>query len=278
MNPDTGQTMMIEYGNQAPYMSEPANQNDGHAPLDTLPAAWWNWLWNQITRNNNEIYATIGNIRDELLSILSEVPSPITPSSSSNDQVYQAIQQVRKVIATAADPGAVRSSSEIKSVSVTPETGQMLVNALNDWIGSDTIKTVIDNNKANAQKKDVADVEVLLDGNTLVFRIISTDNTVHQAIQSVVSSVSLSKPTTNSMQVTVNGVSGLPRQVVETVAANVVGQTLTISVNGVSTSVDLSPILTHAESATYLRPAGSTSIRVTADDSGRLSAHTLRLS
>lgn len=136
MRPSTNQHEMSVYGANASYISEPTNIDAGHIPLDTLPAAWWNWLFNQLTLNNNGSYTAIADLRSEMLAVLTE--AGITPSEAQTNQLLQAVEIIRKKIATTSTPGAIKSSSDIKSISVGAD-GTPLVNALSDWSGTDTV-------------------------------------------------------------------------------------------------------------------------------------------
>lgn len=259
MNPTTSQQAMPGYATNPTYLSEPSNMQTGHAPLDTLPAAWWNWLWHNIIANNNGSYLSLGNVRDEIISVLQNAPTPITPSENSSTQLYQAINQIRQILATSAVPGAVKSdATDIKKVSVGID-GTMSVNALSDWSGTDTIaETIADavEGEETARKaKDVQSVSTSLSNGTLTTTVTSTDGTTHSDTSATVSSVT----------------------------ASLSGSTLTISVNGIAGTVDLSSLapstVTRATYARFLvNSTTSTSQLVTADTSGNLKAHTLELS
>lgn len=151
MNPSTTQTSMQVYAaSQEQYKNPPnaAQMDVGVAPLDTLPASWWNWLWEQITKNNNAVYQGIADIRTELLNVLSD--ANITPSALDATQLLQAINVIRKRVPTTDPvshdpiPGAVISSAARSGVSVDSNTGAMTVNALSDWTSQDSVKDVID--------------------------------------------------------------------------------------------------------------------------------------
>ena len=158
MNPTQKQSEDQVYANDPDYMESPSatNIDRGVKPLDTLPAAWWNWLWNRVTSQNNNIRLDVSDIRQEIISVLSGAADPITPNENQHNQLYQAIQQIRKTIGTAAVPGAVTSSSDIKSVSINGTSGAMLVNALADWATSDTIKKVLDKMESDRTAAEAA--------------------------------------------------------------------------------------------------------------------------
>ena len=64
------------------YIEEPSSDdyNNGVAPLQTLPAQWWNWLCNQFTSKLNKVNVYVKNIFDELTNLLSLVG--VTPNAS----------------------------------------------------------------------------------------------------------------------------------------------------------------------------------------------------
>ena len=151
MNPTTSISNTQVYGAHAAYKAPPseAQADAGVVPLDTLPAAWWNQLWYDITSRNNKMVETVLNIRDEILSVLSD--ANITPSELQTNQLLQAIEVIRRrfptfdAISHDPIPGSVISSAARNSVSVDGSTGQMTVNALSDWTSTDSVKKVIDN-------------------------------------------------------------------------------------------------------------------------------------
>lgn len=165
MNPSQSTTEETVYGSEATYKQLPdeASTAAGVIPLDTLPAAWWNALWNQQTKQDNNAYADINDLRQEVLSVLSSAPSPITPSTTVHNQLYNAIEQIRQIVATVTVAGAVKSSSDIKSVAVDAATGAMLVNALVDWSGTKTVKETIDDLDSTIGER-VDDIESRVDG------------------------------------------------------------------------------------------------------------------
>lgn len=144
MRPTGFQVEEQVYASDPDFIKAPSESDmmKGVKPLDTLPAAWWNWLWNQATKQDNNIFLDVNDLRQEILSVLNA--AGITPSASATNQLLQSIVRINQTIATATVPGSVISSSDIRSVSVDPVTGQMLVNALSDWASEDTIKKALD--------------------------------------------------------------------------------------------------------------------------------------
>lgn len=254
MNPNTQQTVMTEYGNSATYINAPSNQATGHVPLDTLPAAWWNWLWNQITKNNNEVYATLTDVRTELLNVLSA--ASISPSGTSTNQLYQAINKIRQTIATTSTAGAVKSSSDIKSVSVA-NTGVMLVNALTDWLGADTIKSVIDNLTTEVESGDIQAFTIThAANNTFDFTITRTNgDTITRTLQPVhlVSMVSSG----NTMKTTVNGVASNNANIINSFGKSANGPILTLDVNGQQVTIPVAISINSTGQILYVTVGGA---------------------
>ena len=64
------------------YVEEPdaVNYKRGAEPLKTLPAQWWNWLWNKITAKLNNLNIYVKNIFNELAGLLSLVN--VTPDAT----------------------------------------------------------------------------------------------------------------------------------------------------------------------------------------------------
>lgn len=73
------------------YLSEipDIEYQNGVVPQDTLPADWYNWMWNKITGEEAHTVADIQTIYEELLSVLTTAQQ--TPSSSNNHQLSDSI-------------------------------------------------------------------------------------------------------------------------------------------------------------------------------------------
>ena len=150
MNPTNAQESVQVYASDTEYRTPPNEDQTaaGVVPLDTLPASWWNWLWNTTTKNNNNSKITIDNLRAEMLSILTS--AGIEMSASQTNQILNAIDIIRKRFPTTDPvshdpiPGSVISSSDRNSVSVSSSTGKMVVNALSDWNSNSSVKETIE--------------------------------------------------------------------------------------------------------------------------------------
>ena len=102
---------MPTYAPQSSYLTPipSANIERGVAPLDSLPADWWNWLWNNITLNEGRIVQFINSVFSEINSVLSA--AGVTPSTASTTDLKTAIQKLATTVATTAVPGSVLSST-----------------------------------------------------------------------------------------------------------------------------------------------------------------------
>ena len=102
---------MPTYASQSSYLTPipSANIERGVIPLDSLPADWWNWLWNNITLNEARIVQFINSVFSEINSVLSA--AGVTPSTASTTDLRDAIQKLATTVATSAVPGSVLSST-----------------------------------------------------------------------------------------------------------------------------------------------------------------------
>ena len=102
---------MPTYAPQSSYLTPipSANIERGVAPLDSLPADWWNWLWNNITLNEGRIVQFINSVFSEINSVLSA--AGVSPSTASTTDLRNAIQKLASTVATSAVPGSVLSST-----------------------------------------------------------------------------------------------------------------------------------------------------------------------
>ena len=138
------------YGNTATHKGPPSADEiaNGVVPLDTLPAQWWNWLWNSAGKDIDSWRAELVSIRAEILNVLRLVDNTAAFNGSTT-QIASALSALVTRIATATTAGAVKSSADIKSVSVDSSEGTMVVNALTDYVGSATIETRLASLKAS---------------------------------------------------------------------------------------------------------------------------------
>ena len=102
---------MPTYASLSSYLTPipSANIERGVIPLDSLPADWWNWLWNNITLNEGRIVQFINSVFSEINSVLSA--AGVTPSTASTTDLKTAIQKLASTVATSAVPGSVLSST-----------------------------------------------------------------------------------------------------------------------------------------------------------------------
>ena len=120
---------VCNYGSSAAYKDPPTEEQIrcGVIPLDSLPAAWWNWLWNETNSAVNEARSAMTTVITELNNVLS--CAGITPQSECMDQLYNAIVCLRQATASATVAGSVKSSNTCGQVSV-DNNGFMTANGL----------------------------------------------------------------------------------------------------------------------------------------------------
>ena len=120
---------VCNYASNTPYCSCPTDEQieKGVIPLDSLPADWWNWMWNDTNGAVNEAKTNFNSVISELVTVL--CCAGITPQSTCVDQLYRAVNCLRQTIATSETAGAVKSSSVCGEVSVA-NTGIMTANGL----------------------------------------------------------------------------------------------------------------------------------------------------
>ena len=129
----TGKNLHV-YASLSTMRQEPSQSemNNGVIPLDTLPAAWWNWMWNAITQAQNDSMHNDDILFTEINNVLTV--AGITPGTSSqHDQLRQAIAVIKGAIATTAEAGSVLStdSGTTGTVKVAAD-GKMTVNNFGD--------------------------------------------------------------------------------------------------------------------------------------------------
>lgn len=361
MNPSNAQTSMQVYASDNDqYKSSPTEDQirAGVVPLDTLPAAWWNYYWSMVTSNNNASKLAIDNIRTEIINVLTA--AGVTPTADQTNQLLNSILAIHRKApyfeATGdAVAGSVISSSDIKSISVNSETGKVTVNALADWEGTDTIKeslpTIATAEKAGLVKSSDDMTAVSVDSDGVMTPNALSDWTDTKTVKNLLdqarvelarsllsgdvsypNSYSWSRALTDKEEVIIrlrfvggytaavsvrNGygfidqfgwlpfASGTISAYLDTanrricISATSLSYSADVRVYGtgrslgssavtlahghlssgmiINTLADQLPATSHATSATYLRPASSSSTLVTADASGNLKAHTLEL-
>ena len=120
---------VCNYGSSASYCSCPAPEQiaTGVIPLDSLPAAWWNWMWNDTNKAVNEARYAAGVLINEIDTVLQQ--AGVCPNCICTDQLYQAIEKIRQTIGNSVTAGAVKSSSTASEVAI-DVNGIMSVNCL----------------------------------------------------------------------------------------------------------------------------------------------------
>lgn len=130
MIPSNPVPQVCNYGTSATYRDLPNEEQlrNGVVPLDSLPAAWWNCMWNMTNGAINCARYAAGVLIDEINTVLTR--AGVCVNCGCVDQLYQAIDKIRQTIGTASIAGAVKSSSTASEVAIDPTTGIMSVNCL----------------------------------------------------------------------------------------------------------------------------------------------------
>ena len=158
MIPENPIETMNVYASESQYLKgpDPAAQAAGTVPLDTLPADWWNWLWQQVTKRINEASTAVESIHNEILSVLQA--ASITPTDVSTSDLLNAIKAITRTVGSGDIAGAVKSSTKSGYVAIdsdgymspngmgTPTslntTAKQIVEAINEVLASlNTYKT-----------------------------------------------------------------------------------------------------------------------------------------
>lgn len=118
MKPSNPVQSMTVYASGSTYRDgpSPAQQAAGMVPLDTLPADWWNWLWEQITTQINNTVAGLGSVYDEILSVLADAEIPA--SELQVNQLLTAIKAIVQRPGTSGIAGSVKSSTDSGKVAI----------------------------------------------------------------------------------------------------------------------------------------------------------------
>lgn len=134
---------LCNYGSSALYKDPPSEEQirNGVIPLDSLPAAWWNWMWSQTNGAVIEAKSAMSSVISEINNVLAA--ANITPQSACLDQLFRSIDCIRQTLATSTVPGAVVSSSTSGKVSVDAD-GVMTANGLGNVSSLTTVtKTTV---------------------------------------------------------------------------------------------------------------------------------------
>lgn len=118
---------VFNYAGSAQYCDLPSAEQlrAGVVPLDSLPAAWWNKMWADVTSSLNQAQEAAGCLISEINNVLAG--AGICPTASCLDQLYQSINKIRQTLASTTVPGSVVSSADANKVAVAAD-GTMTVN------------------------------------------------------------------------------------------------------------------------------------------------------
>lgn len=133
---------VCNYGSSAVYCTCPSDAQvaNGVVPLDSLPAAWWNWLWAKTNESVNCARGAAGALITEINNVLTQ--AGVCPNPSCTDQLYQAIDRLRQTIGNSITAGAVKSSSCPSEVAI-DANGYMSVNCLGNAANLTTSATTV---------------------------------------------------------------------------------------------------------------------------------------
>lgn len=166
MKPSKEVTGMTVYASDSPYRDNPTEeqQKAGMVPLDTLPADWWNWLWEQLTTRINEAVSDLSSLFNEVLSVITD--AGITPSAERVNDLLAAIKVITARYGTTGQAGAVKSSTASGKVTI-EEDGTMTPNGMGTPSSLNTIsKSIVGAiNELNSETDDhFTTVDSLLQG------------------------------------------------------------------------------------------------------------------
>ena len=130
------------YGSSAIYRDLPSPEQirAGVIPLDSLPAAWWNALWNCTNGAVNEARSAVGTLINEVCNAITG--AGICINESCIDQLYQAIDTIRQRVGNAVTAGAVKSSTCCGEVSI-DANGIMTANGVGNAAQLNTTSKVV---------------------------------------------------------------------------------------------------------------------------------------
>ena len=79
------------YARNASYIEEPdsTSYSAGVEPLDTLPAAWWNWFLYHLTNDEALLATNLNALYEEAINVLTQ--AGIEPDETQKNQLYAAI-------------------------------------------------------------------------------------------------------------------------------------------------------------------------------------------
>lgn len=109
---------VCDYGSAAVYRALPnADQlRAGVVPLDSLPAAWWNCMWNDTNKAINCARYALGSVINEVNTVLTQAGVCVNPDCVN--QLYQAFDKMKAITGTATVAGSVKSCDAPGMVSI----------------------------------------------------------------------------------------------------------------------------------------------------------------
>ena len=125
MIPSLSQETITEYASNAQTIQEPTGTDytQGVRVGRTIPAKWWNWLWNHISAWLKDSKADKESMRAEALNVLSE--ASITPSNTEEHQLSKGINSIAYDTAERYDTAEV--TEVIDGITVTHKVNQPYV-------------------------------------------------------------------------------------------------------------------------------------------------------
>lgn len=134
------------------YIAEPDHTTyiEGRAPLNTLPAQWWNWLLNQITKKLNGVNKYVGNLFSELSNLLGLMGiTPTEPSTPTGNQLSTGFLNnypnvISKFMHTIASVWTKQNPSTVGTVTTTQINKLAVFEDINESDSATTPPTVTD--------------------------------------------------------------------------------------------------------------------------------------
>ena len=101
---------LTTYGTEASYITPPSSEElrKGVEPLDSLPADWWNWLWNQITLEEGHTVQFCNSLFAEISTVLTA--AGVTPKEANVNDLLTSIQKLIQAVGTTEVAGSIKSS------------------------------------------------------------------------------------------------------------------------------------------------------------------------
>lgn len=227
---------------QEQYEAE-ANYLRGFDAFETLPATYYNSILQALTIQANSTYQMVKSLWEELSNAI------VTPDPATNTQL-------KELLDTLATPVAA--------------TSEALGTIKLGFVSTDTQKAI----NLNAENRAYADIGLAGSGQTGLVKSSSLPWTVsYHSSNSGIGTVNVVNATSTASGL----MSSVEKNRLAGLGLKLSDSTLYLVFDGSgSSSIEL-PSTTHAISATYLRPANSTSTKVTADSDGNITGHSLTL-